>query len=80
MSSWAQFMHGRVSPSIRSPSFLNDPEHWRQRAEETRKVAQMMIDPQSKAVMLGIATTALPSELRAERQNSRRTTGHNNET
>jgi hypothetical protein len=38
-----------------SSSLMSDPGHWRQRAEEVRKMAASMIDPQSKAVMLGIA-------------------------
>jgi hypothetical protein len=34
---------------------LNDAEHWRKRAEEVRAVAVQMMDPHTKAVMLGIA-------------------------
>jgi hypothetical protein len=36
-------------------SFINDPEHWRQRAEEARTVAEQMNEPQSKEAMLRIA-------------------------
>ena len=36
-------------------SFINDPEHWLQRAEEARTVADQMNDLQSKEAMLRIA-------------------------
>ena len=36
-------------------SFANDPKHWRARADEARKLADDMNDPQSKEMMLGIA-------------------------
>jgi hypothetical protein len=36
-------------------SFMNDPEHWRERAEKARKTAETMMDPLSKETMLGIA-------------------------
>ena len=36
-------------------SFINDPAHWRQRAEEARSVAEQMTEPQSKEAMLRIA-------------------------
>jgi hypothetical protein len=36
-------------------SFINDPAHWRQRAEEARTVAEQMNEPQSKEAMLRIA-------------------------
>jgi hypothetical protein len=38
-----------------SPSFINDPEHWRQRAEEARRLADQIDDPDSKRMMLAIA-------------------------
>jgi cytochrome c553 len=34
---------------------LNDPEHWRQRAEEARALAEQMTDELSKQMMLKIA-------------------------
>ena len=34
---------------------LNDPEHWRQRAEESRVLAEQMSDETSKKMMLKIA-------------------------
>jgi hypothetical protein len=39
-----------------SPHFINEPEHWRKRAEEARTLADQMNDPQSKQAMLRIAT------------------------
>jgi hypothetical protein len=38
-----------------SISFINDPEHWRTRAEETRTLADQMYDEGSKQMMLRIA-------------------------
>jgi len=34
---------------------LDDPEHWRSRAEEARSVAEQLSDPESKQTMLRIA-------------------------
>jgi hypothetical protein len=36
-------------------SFINDPAHWRQRAEEARTIAEEMSDLNSKDAMLRIA-------------------------
>ena len=36
-------------------SFVNDPEHWRQRAEEMRGLARDVRDQEAKATMLRIA-------------------------
>ncbi len=36
-------------------AFINDPEYWQGRAEETRNIAENMTDPVSKAMMLKIA-------------------------
>jgi hypothetical protein len=41
-----------VSPP--HPHF-NDPDHWRQRAEEARVLAEQMNDKVAKRIMLGIA-------------------------
>ena len=37
-----------------APHF-NDPDHWRQRAEESRILAEQMSDEAEKKTMLGIA-------------------------
>jgi hypothetical protein len=34
---------------------INDPKHWRNRAEETRTVADELTDPEAKRKMLRIA-------------------------
>jgi hypothetical protein len=36
-------------------SHLNDPKHWRERAQEARTRADQMTDRDAKATMLGIA-------------------------
>jgi len=36
-------------------SLMNDPKHWRDRAEEARALADQMPDPISKHMMIGIA-------------------------
>jgi hypothetical protein len=41
-------------PQITVPHF-NDPEHWQQRAEEARVLAEQMKDEVTKQMMLGIA-------------------------
>jgi hypothetical protein len=37
------------------PSLVNDPQHWRFRAEEARKRAAQMTDPAGKQIMVDIA-------------------------
>jgi hypothetical protein len=39
-----------------SSHYINDPEHWRKRADEARTLADQINDPQSKQAMLRIAT------------------------
>ena len=36
-------------------SFINDPEHWRQRAEQMRALAQEIGDAQTQQTMLQLA-------------------------
>ncbi len=38
-----------------SDSILDKPEHWQERAEEARSIAEQMSDPDSKRMMLRIA-------------------------
>jgi hypothetical protein len=37
-------------------SYLNDPDHWRDRAKEARAMAEDMTDPVSKQKMLDVAS------------------------
>ena len=53
-------------------SFLNDPRHWRERAEEARSRADQISEPQSKNAMLRIAHDY---EVLAERAEAR-ASGH----
>ena len=36
-------------------SHINDPKHWRYRAEEARAMAESMTDPEAKQSMLNVA-------------------------
>jgi hypothetical protein len=64
------FQLRRLSP-VRH-SILDDPEHWRQRAEEARSIADQLSDPESKRTILRIANDyermAEHAEVRAKRQ------------
>jgi hypothetical protein len=42
-----------MNPAPRST--LDDPEHWRERAEKARAVAEKLSNPTAKAAMLSIA-------------------------
>jgi len=53
-------------------SFLNDPAHWREHAEEARTRADQMSDPQCKSAMLRIANDY---ELLADRDADRASGG-----
>jgi hypothetical protein len=53
-------------------SILDDPQHWRERAEEARTLADQLSDPESKRTILRIANgyerMAEHAEVRAKRQ------------
>ena len=40
-----------------SPTFLNDARRWRDRADEMRSLASDKSDPESRMIMLRLATT-----------------------
>ena len=46
---------GECSRCMRTLPIINDPTHWRQRAEEARRVADQLDDPIAKETMLAIA-------------------------
>jgi hypothetical protein len=52
----------------RSKIPINDPKHWRERAEEARTVADEMNDPDSKRKMLRIAEDYEELARRAEKR------------
>jgi len=52
-------------------SFINDPEHWRHRAEEIRTLADDMKDEISKQMMLRIAQDYERLAQRAEQRAKR---------
>ena len=46
---------GREHEAAMPNSFINDPQHWHDRAEEARTLADQMSDETSKQMMLRIA-------------------------
>jgi hypothetical protein len=42
-------------PRAMAVALMNDPSHWRDRAEEARRIAEDMVDPEPRRMMLDIA-------------------------
>ena len=52
---WAPW-NARPPASTRAGmSHINDPKHWRHRAEEARATAESLTDPEAKQLMLNVA-------------------------
>ena len=54
--------------SVQMLPILNNPQHWRDRAEEARAVADQLDDPDARRTMLGIADEYERLALNAERR------------
>jgi hypothetical protein len=50
------------------PSLLDNPKHWRERAEAARTVADQVEDPAAKTMMLNIANSYDRLAQRAEQR------------
>jgi hypothetical protein len=48
-------VRGAGSQASRMAHLLKDPAHWRERAEEARRVAETLVDPKARQTMLEIA-------------------------
>ena len=57
---------------LKNPSFIHDPAHWRQRAEQARTIAEQMNDPEAKRMMLRIAEDYEKLAKRAEERTAKR--------
>jgi hypothetical protein len=49
-------------------AFLNDPQHWRDRADQMRALASESSDPESRTIMLRVANDYELLARRAERR------------
>ena len=75
-------MHDKFAPRLKRANFklrvgtrtrmkgtlINNPQHWRDRAEEARINAEQIGDPESKRMMLEIAEGYMRLAERAERR------------
>ena len=57
-------LEGSSMPSV----FLNDPQHWRDRADQMRALASESSDPESRTIMLRVANDYDLLARRAERR------------
>jgi hypothetical protein len=51
-------------------SHINDPKHWRSRAEEARAMAESLTDPEAKQLMLNVAADYEKLAKRAEERSA----------
>jgi hypothetical protein len=51
-------------------SHINDPTHWRYRAEEARAMAESMTNPEAKQMMLNVAADYEKLAKRAEERSA----------
>ena len=51
-------------------SHINDPKHWRYRAEEARAMAESMTNPEAKQMMLDVAADYERLAKRAEERSA----------
>ena len=51
-------------------SHINDPKHWRYRAEEARALAEKLTDPEAKQLMLKVAADYEQLAKRAEERSA----------
>ena len=51
-------------------SHINDPKHWRYRAEEARAMAESLTDPEAKQMMLNVAVEYERLAKRAEERSA----------
>ena len=59
----------KCSPHMKAPIAINDPAHWRQRADESRRMAQQLTDADARQALQDIASVSythltLPTILR----------------
>jgi len=57
-------LEGSSMPSV----FLNDPQHWQDRADQMRALASESSDPESRTIMLRVANDYELLARRAERR------------
>lgn len=47
----------KCSPHMKAPIAINDPAHWRQRAEEARRMAEQVADADARRALQDIASS-----------------------
>jgi hypothetical protein len=52
---WGAQRDAKDGREVMAQGHLNDPEHWRRHAEEMRRLAQEVSDPETKQIILNLA-------------------------